>query len=243
MGRLLSAEVSAAPDLYLAGGTTRDKDIPENSPPILQDAEDLFAIADLVIDFTAPDASVRHALIAGRLGKPLVIGTTGLNDAHMASIREAAKTAPILVTPNASLGVNVLIELVKCAAKSLGPEFAIEIFETHHSKKVDAPSGTALALGRAAAEARGTQISTKAVFDRHGHTGERSRDEIGFASLRGGDVVGDHTVFFYGQGERLELTHRATDRALFARGAVQAARWLAAQPPGFYSMKDMLGLG
>lgn len=241
MGQLLVKEIAAAaPDLYLAGGITRDKlNLPTNVP-ILKDAEDLFAVSDVVIDFTSPESSVFNARVAANIRKPLLIGTTGLNDAQMKEIKGFAASAPILVTPNASLGVNVMLELVKAAASKLGPDFEIEICEAHHNKKVDAPSGTALALGKAAAEGRDIDITAKAVFDRHGHTGARTQDEIGFSVIRGGDIVGEHTVYFIGKGERLEITHRATDRALFAKGALQAASWLADKPAGFYSMQDFL---
>lgn len=240
MGQLLVKEITNATDLYLSGGVTRDKENLPTNVPILLDAEDLFAVSDLVIDFTAPEASVRHARVAASTGKPLIIGTTGISDAQMNEIKEAAKSAPILFTPNASLGVNLMLSLVKKVAASLGEEFAIEILEAHHGKKVDAPSGTALALGKAAAEGRNTSLSTKAVYDRHGHTGARTKDEIGFSVIRGGDIVGEHTVMFLGTGERLEMTHKASDRALFARGALQAARWLVSQPAGFYGMQDFL---
>ncbi|MDY0028703.1 MAG: 4-hydroxy-tetrahydrodipicolinate reductase [Pseudobdellovibrionaceae bacterium] len=242
MGQLLVKEVQNASDLYLAGGVTRDKDtLPENVP-ILKDGEDLFAVSDLVIDFTAPDASVRHARIAASAKKPLIIGTTGISESQMEEIKDAAKFAPILYTPNSSLGVNIMMQFVKKAAKILGTDYAIEILEAHHGKKVDAPSGTALALGKAAAEGRGVTLSSKAVYDRHGHTGARTKDEIGFSVIRGGDIVGEHTVMFLGAGERIELTHKSTDRALFARGALQAARWLINQPAGFYNMNDFLKL-
>lgn len=242
MGQLLVKEILASPDLYLAGGITRDKDnLPENVP-ILKDAEDLFAVSDLVIDFTAPEASVRHARVAASTKKPLLIGTTGISESQMEEIREASQMAPILYTPNASLGVNLLSQFVKKAAQILGNDFSIEILEAHHNKKVDSPSGTALALGKAAAEGRNIPFSSNAVFDRHGHTGARTKDEIGFSVIRGGDIVGEHTVMFLGNGERLELTHKATDRALFARGALQASRWLINQPAGYYNMLDFLNL-
>jgi len=242
MGQMLVKEILATPDLYLAGGVTRDKENLPTNVPILIDDEDLFAVSDIVIDFTAPDASVRHARVAASTRKPLVIGTTGFSESQMAEIKEAANITPILYTPNASLGVNLMMSLVKKVASSLGPDFAIEILEAHHNKKVDAPSGTALALGKAAAEGRGINFGAKAVYDRHGHTGARTKDEIGFSVIRGGDIVGEHTVYFIGSGERLELTHRSTDRALFARGAIQAARWLINQPDGFYGMQDFLNL-
>lgn len=240
MGQLLVKEITSATDLYLAGGVTRDKENLPTNVPILKDAEDLFAVSELVIDFTVPEASLHHARIAASTRKPLLIGTTGISEGQMEQIRECAGLAPILYTPNSSLGVNVLLKLVQEAATALGSDYAIEILEAHHNKKVDAPSGTALALGRAAADGRGVSLSSHAVYDRHGQTGARKPDDIGFATLRGGDVVGEHTVFFYGQGERLELTHRATDRALFARGAVAAARWLGTQPAGFYGMDNFL---
>ena len=240
MGQLLVKEIGIAPDLYLAGGITRDKENLPTNVPILKDAEDLFAVSDIVIDFTAPDSSVRNAHIAAAIGKPLIIGTTGISESQMKEIKDCATSTPILFTPNASLGVNVMMEMVREVATKLGSEFAIEICEAHHNKKVDAPSGTALALGKSAAEGRGIPFSTNAVYDRHGHTGTRSENEIGFSVIRGGDIVGEHTVYFIGQGERLELTHRATDRALFAKGALQAARWLITQPAGFYGMRDFL---
>ncbi len=240
MGQLLVKEVSAAADLYLAGGVTRDRENLPTNVPILKDAEDLFAVSDIVIDFTAPDSSVQNARIAASTGKPLLIGTTGISESQMKDIKDSATHTPILFTPNSSLGVNVMMEMVREVAAKLGSEFSIEICEAHHSKKVDAPSGTALALGKAAAEGRNTPFTPNAVYDRHGHTGERSENEIGFSVIRGGDIVGEHTVYFIGQGERLELTHRATDRALFAKGALQAARWLIKQPAGFYGMQDFL---
>lgn len=243
MGALLVKEVLAsAPQLYLAGGITRDKVKAPLSVPLLTNAEDLFASSDVVIDFTAPEASVLHARIAARTGKPLVIGTTGFSEAERIEVTEQAKSVPILLTPNASLGVNVMLELVKKTASLLGPDFAIEILEAHHSQKQDAPSGTALALGQAAAEGREIDLRSHAVYSRHGRTGPRQDREIGFSVLRGGDIVGEHTVYFIGQGERIELTHRATDRAIFAKGALKAARWLAGQKAGFYTMADFLRL-
>lgn len=242
MGHLLVKEVQAAADLQLAGGTYRDQVKPPADVTIFDDAADLFAASDVVIDFTAPDASVQHAEIAAQTGKALLIGTTGLHEGQIERIKIASSRAPILISANTSLGVNVLASLVEKAAKILGTDYAIDILEAHHSNKVDAPSGTALALGRAAAAGRGLDLKDHAVYARQGHTGKRKADDIGFATLRGGDVVGEHTVYFFGTGERLELTHRATDRVLFARGALHVARWLATKKPGFYTMKDCLGL-
>jgi 4-hydroxy-tetrahydrodipicolinate reductase len=240
MGQMLVKEIALADDLYLAGGVTREtKNLPTNVP-ILQSTEDMFAVSDIIIDFTSPDFSVYNARVAASTKKPLVIGTTGLSESQMREIKTFAEQTPILFTPNASLGVNMMLDVVRDVASKLGNDFAIEICEAHHNKKVDAPSGTALALGRAAAAGRQIELSTNAVFDRHGQTGERGLNEIGFSVIRGGDIVGEHTVYFIGQGERLEITHRATDRALFARGALQAARWLMTQPAGFYDMQDFL---
>lgn len=243
MGQLLVREILAAKDLTLAGGTYRDQVAPPAQVPVFADAAPLFAASEIVIDFTSPDSSVTHAGIAAKTGKPLLIGTTGMNPSQLETIAAAAATAPILVAANTSLGVTVLSALVQKTAALLGSDFAIEILEAHHGNKVDAPSGTALALGRAAAAGRGLDLNSHRVSNRDGHTGKRQADDIGFAVLRGGDVVGEHTVFFYGQGERLELTHRATDRVLFAKGALQAARWLVGQAPGLYSMQDFLKLG
>ena len=242
MGQLLVKEVTSNPALTFAGGTYRDQVPPPADLRIFPDAEALFRASDVVIDFTSPDASVVHAELAAHHGKALLIGTTGLSPAQLDKIAEHAASAPILVSPNTSLGVNVLSSLVQKAAALLGNDYAIEILEAHHGNKVDAPSGTALALGRSAAAGRGVELKDHAVYAREGHTGKRGRDDIGFATLRGGDVVGEHTVFFYGTGERLELTHRATDRVLFAKGAIHVAQWLAKQKPGSYLMKDCLSL-
>lgn len=240
MGQMLVKEIGQGNDLYLAGGVTREtKNLPTNVP-ILQSSEDLFAVSDIVIDFTAPDFSVFNARIAANTRKPLLIGTTGLSDAQMKDIKSCAEQTPILYTPNASLGVNMMLDLVRDVASRLGNDFAIEICEAHHGQKLDAPSGTALALGRAAAEGRKIDLGVNAVYDRRGTSSPRGENDIGFSVIRGGDIVGEHTVYFIGQGERLEITHRATDRALFARGALQAARWLANQKAGYYRMQDFL---
>lgn len=240
MGQLLVREILAAPDLTLSGGTYRDQVKPPAEVTIFDEADALFAASDAVIDFTSPDASVEHAALAAKHGTALLIGTTGLSATQQDAIKAQAAKAPILISANTSLGVNILSALVEKAAALLGTDYAIEVLETHHSNKVDAPSGTALALGRAAAAGRKVELKDHAVYSREGHTGKRKPDDIGFATLRGGDVVGEHTVFFYGQGERLELTHRATDRVLFAKGAIETTRWLAKQTPGFYGMQDFL---
>jgi 4-hydroxy-tetrahydrodipicolinate reductase len=204
--------------------------------------EAVFAAADAVLDFTIPAATLAHVKIAGATGKAHVIGTTGIDAAGQAAIAEAAQRAPIVFTGNMSLGVNLLAELVKQAAKALDPAWDIEIMEMHHRHKIDAPSGTALLLGRAAAEGRGVDLDRVADRGRDGETGARTKGAIGFASLRGGDVVGDHSVIFATDGERIELTHKAASREIFARGALRAARWAAGRKPGLYAMKDVLGL-
>ncbi|MBM3599956.1 MAG: 4-hydroxy-tetrahydrodipicolinate reductase [Alphaproteobacteria bacterium] len=202
----------------------------------------LFAAAEAVIDFTAPAATLAHAGLAARHKRVLVIGTTGIDAAGAREIEAAAKSTAIVWAPNMSLGVNLLMALAEQVARALDPDYDIEIVEMHHKHKVDAPSGTALGLGRAAAKGRGVPLDQVWVKSRDGHTGARQRGAIGFATLRGGDVVGDHTVVFAGEGERIELTHKAASRVIYARGAVRAALWAHGKPPGLYSMHDVLGL-
>lgn len=197
---------------------------------------------DVLIDFTRPDgtmAALPHCLAAG---KGMVIGTTGMSDLQKAELQQAATTIPLCVAANFSVGVNVCLQLVEQTAAVLGEDFDIEIVEAHHRHKVDAPSGTALALGEAAAAGRRVPLAEAAVYSREGHTGARPGGVIGFATVRGGDVVGDHTVMYLGDGERIEITHKASSRLNFARGAVRAAAWLHGKAPGIYSMRDVLGL-
>ena len=182
------------------------------------------------------------AALAAKAGKVHVIGTTGCSAADDGKIAEAAKTAIVVKSGNMSLGVNLLAALTKRVAKTLDAAFDIEVLEMHHNQKIDAPSGTALLLGQAAADGRGVELKTHEVMSRVGHTGARKAGDIGFATLRGGSVVGEHTVMFAGPAERIELTHRAADRMIFARGALHAALWAARQKPGLYSMMDVLGL-
>ncbi len=199
--------------------------------------------ADGIIDFTVPAASTGFAALAAKRGLVHVIGTTGFSTEEEAEIVAAAKTARIVKSGNMSLGVNLLAGLVEKAARALGPEaFDIEILEMHHKHKVDAPSGTALLLGEAAAKGRNVELADNSVRVRDGHTGPREAGTIGFATLRGGSVVGDHSVILAGEGERIELSHLAADRAIFARGAVRGALWAKDQAPGLYSMRDVLGL-
>lgn len=203
----------------------------------------LFANSDAVLDFTVPAATLAHAALAAQARIVHVIGTTGLEDADEAKILAASKHARIIKAGNFSLGVNLVAELTRQLASTLGEEFDVEIIEMHHRHKVDAPSGTAMMLGEAAAEGRDRALGEVAVRGRDGITGERRPGDIGFASLRGGNVVGDHTVIFAADNERIEITHRAADRAIFARGAIRAAIWGQDKDPGLYDMADVLGFG
>ena len=254
MGAMLARAVTESPDCELAGGTVRNEHpkvgedlgavlgLGHLDAPITDDPLALFADADAVIDFTTPELAVKHAELAAQSKVVLVLGTTGLDEPAREMIRRAAIHTPVVEAPNMSLGVNLLLTLVTQVAAALDPDFDIEIVEMHHRHKVDAPSGTALALGRAAAEGRGVSLDEVADRGRDGVTGARKEGDIGFAVLRGGDIAGEHTVVFAGAGERIELTHKATDRAIFARGAVRAAVWARTEHPGHYSMKDVLGL-
>jgi 4-hydroxy-tetrahydrodipicolinate reductase len=216
---------------------------PENGVKLTGDVAALLEKADGIVDFTAPVATVAFAELAASAGKVHIIGTTGLSTADEARIKDAAKKATIVKSGNMSLGVNLLAALTRRVAKTLDNSFDIEILEMHHNQKVDAPSGTALLLGQAAAQGRGIDLDHHAVKARVGHTGPRKAGDIGFAALRGGSVVGEHSVIFAGPAERLELTHKAEDRMIFARGALHAALWARGQKPGLYSMMDVLGLG
>jgi 4-hydroxy-tetrahydrodipicolinate reductase len=254
MGAANIRAVAATPGLMLHGAFDRDgaavigKDagtlagIEPAGVIVTSDAEAALRGADAIIDFTAPAASVALAKRAAALGLIHVIGTTGCSAADDAAIREAAEAgARIVKAGNFSVGVNLLAQLVKKAAAVLGETYDIEVLEMHHGRKVDAPSGTALMLGEAAAEGRDISLAQHAVRVRDGHTGPREAGSIGFATLRGGTVVGDHSVIFAGPSERIELGHRAEDRAIFANGAMRATLWAASQKPGLYSMRDVLG--
>jgi 4-hydroxy-tetrahydrodipicolinate reductase len=196
--------------------------------------------ADVVVDFSNPDACLAAAEVAASFETAFVSGTTGLSQEQMAELKGRSSDTPVLWAANFSVGVNTLERLVELATRAASEGFDVEIVEAHHRHKVDAPSGTALFLGQAAARARDGELDELGVFERHGHTGERADDEIGFGVIRGGDIVGEHTVYLCGHGERLELTHRATDRGIFASGALRAAAWLAGREPGWYSMRDVL---
>ena len=253
MGRMLIEAVRASDDLVLAGAL----DIAA-SPSIGQDASaflgaasgvvitsDLrsgLANAQVLIDFTRPEGTMAHLEACRALGVKAVIGTTGLSDAQKAQIAEHAKSNAIVLAPNMSVGVNVVLKVLEVAAKALKEGYDIEIIEAHHRHKVDAPSGTALKMGEVVAAAVGRDLKECAVYAREGITGERDPSSIGFATVRGGDIVGDHTVLFAGTGERVEIRHQATSRANFAQGSLRAARFLAGKTTGLYGMDAVLGL-
>lgn len=199
--------------------------------------------ASVLIDFTRPEASLRHLEACRAQGVALVLGTTGFDAAQKQTVAKTARTVPVMFAPNMSVGVNLLMKLAETAARTLAEGYDVEIIEAHHRHKIDAPSGTALGLGQAVAGALGRDLSRCAVYGREGVTGERPADTIGFATVRGGDIVGDHTVLFAGIGERVELTHKASSRLTFAQGALRAAKWLQGRPAGLYDMRDVLGLG
>jgi 4-hydroxy-tetrahydrodipicolinate reductase len=197
---------------------------------------------DVLIDFTRPEPSLSHLAFCRAHGKAIIIGTTGFSEAQKAEIRAAGEVIPVVFAPNMSIGVNLCLRLLDLAARVLGDDVDIEIIEAHHRHKVDAPSGTALAMGETVAQALGRDLKTCAVYGREGHTGERARETIGFETIRAGDIVGEHTVMFAATGERVEITHKASSRMTFARGAMRAAQWLGGCPAGTYDMQDVLGL-
>jgi 4-hydroxy-tetrahydrodipicolinate reductase len=253
MGRMLVEAIQAAPDTELAGAL----DV-AGSPSIGMDAgafngqltgvviqSDLAAAlkdADVLIDFTRPEGTLRHLEYCVANNVQLVIGTTGFDDAGKAAIRAAGDKVGIVFAPNMSVGVNVTLKLLEMAAKSFSEGYDIEIVEAHHRHKVDAPSGTALKMGEVIADALGRDLKECAVYGREGVTGERDPSTIGFATVRGGDVVGDHTVMFLGTGERIEISHKSSSRVTYAHGALRAARFLADKPNGVFGMDDVLGL-
>ncbi len=254
MGRMLVQTVLAHDSASLSGGTEHAGSDALGSDlgsiaggsatglMVSEDARALFSASDVVIDFTTPMASVFHAGLATESGTALVVGTTGMGADEMAQLSDAATSVCIVQAGNMSIGVNLLSGLVKQVSAILGADFDIEIVEMHHRHKVDAPSGTALMLGEAAAAGRGVDLDAVSRRVRDGHTGPRTAGDIGFATLRGGDVVGDHSVIFAGEGERIELTHKAASRTIFANGAIRAALWTEGRAPGLYSMKQVLGL-
>jgi 4-hydroxy-tetrahydrodipicolinate reductase len=254
MGRMLVAETMVTVSVTLIGGTEHGEspllgiDVATLSGldpcglSVSSDTDALFAAADVVIDFTLPQATVAHAQAAAKHGTALVVGTTGLGRDEQVAVEKASASVAVVQAANYSVGVNLLSGLTTQVAGILEQDYDIEIVEMHHRHKVDAPSGTALALGQAAADGRGVDLESVSERVRDGHTGARMPGDIGFATLRGGDVVGEHTVIFAADGERIELTHKASNRSVFARGAVRSAGWCAGKEAGLYSMRDVLGL-
>jgi 4-hydroxy-tetrahydrodipicolinate reductase len=209
---------------------------------IVDSHEKALAKADVLIDFTFPEVSLNNLEICARLGKKIVIGSTGFTPEQRRQVEDYAKKIPVVLAPNMSVGVNACFKLLKEAARILGNGFDVEIVELHHNQKKDSPSGTAVRMGEIVAEALGRDYNKNAVYHREGMCGARTKEEIGMQTVRGGDIVGEHTVYFIGMGERIEITHRAMSRDMFARGAVRAANWIADQQPGLYDMQDILGL-
>jgi 4-hydroxy-tetrahydrodipicolinate reductase len=254
MGRALMQALDGYTDLSLSGALAstnsawlgKDVGLVAGSQTlcvtITADVAQAIAQAKVAIDFTLPQVTPSNVRACVTNNTALVIGTTGHTPEQRAVIEQAAKQIPIVLAPNMSLGVNLLLKLAELAAKTLNEDYDIEIYEAHHRNKKDAPSGTALRIGEVVAAARGVTLQAQGDFTRHGDTGVRQRGHIGFSVARGGDIVGDHTLLFAGPGERIELSHRAHDRSGFARGALAAARWLSKQPAGLYSMQDVLGL-
>jgi len=254
MGRALIQAAAQNPDVRLgaalvrAGAEAIGQDsgqlagLPANGIVVGESRPDALSRCAVLIDFTRPDATLAALEHCRHSGTAMVIGTTGFTAAQRGRIDAAAREIPICIAANFSVGVTVSLRLLELSARALGPGYDIEIVEAHHRHKVDAPSGTALAMGRAVAAAMGTTLEQAAVYAREGHTGPRPAGAIGFATVRGGDVVGDHNVLFLGEGERLEIRHVASSRSNFAQGAVRAAAWLHGCAPGLYDMRDVLGL-
>ena len=253
MGRMLIEAVLNAPDCELAGAL----DVPANPALgldagaflgrttgviITSDVPAALARAQVLIDFTRPEGTMAHVRVCQQLGVKMVIGTTGFGDTDKAELAQAAQSLAMVVAPNMSVGVNVTLRLLQMAAKALSTGYDIEVIEAHHRHKVDAPSGTALKMGEVIAEALERDLKDCAVYAREGHTGERDPSSIGFATIRGGDIVGDHTVMFAGTGERVEITHRSGSRSNYAQGSLRAARYLAERPSGMFDMFDVLNL-
>jgi len=209
---------------------------------ITADIEAGLVNAQVLIDFTRPEGTMQHLAVCRRLGVQMVIGTTGFSDAQKAEIQAASRDIAIVMAPNMSVGVNVTLKLLELAATALNKGYDIEITEAHHKHKVDAPSGTALKMGEVIASAQGRELKDCAVYERYGHTGERVDGSIGFSTIRGGDIVGDHTVMFATEGERIEITHKSSSRSTYAQGSLRAVRFLAQQRSGLFDMFDVLGL-
>lgn len=254
MGKALIEAIDDADDLTLGAAIVHPESsligadagevagIGRNGVTLAGDVAEVKDAFDVLIDFTFPDLTLENLSFCSEHGKAMIIGTTGLTDAEKEQVAMAAEKTPVVFAPNMSVGVNVVLNLLRTAAEVLGDEYDVEIIETHHRHKKDAPSGTALRMGETIAEALGRNLKECAVYGREGFTGERPRKEIGFETVRAGDVVGDHTVLFATMGERIEITHKASSRMTFAQGAVRAARWLQGRPAGLYDMQDVLAL-
>jgi 4-hydroxy-tetrahydrodipicolinate reductase len=240
VGLRLSGAMASSASPHL--GQDAAIDGPASGVTVTADAMTALRGAQLALDFSQPAAVLAHARACAEAGVPLLIGVTGFDHAAREELNAVARRIPLLLAPNTSVGVSVLNELAAVAAKTLGLAYDVEIGEAHHAAKRDAPSGTALKLGETVAGARGQVFKQVAAYDRSGVPGVRAAGSIGFSVLRAGDIVGEHTVTFAAAGERVELTHRATDRVIFARGALRAGQWLVGKPPGLYAMKDVLGL-
>jgi 4-hydroxy-tetrahydrodipicolinate reductase len=252
MGRVLIEAVLGSDDLRLAAALERvgHPHVGSNAGQLVgvqsdvsvsDDVKSAAAGCDFMIDFTRPEGTLIHLGVCRKLGMRMVIGTTGFSETQKAAIVEASREIAIAMAPNFSVGVNVTFRLLEVAAKALQRGYDVEVIEAHHRYKVDAPSGTALRMGEIVAQAMGRDLEQCAIFGREGVTGERKDETIGFSAVRGGDLVGDHTVMFIGQGERLEVTHRASNRANYAQGALRAGRFLMSQPRGLFDMWDVLG--
>jgi 4-hydroxy-tetrahydrodipicolinate reductase len=253
MGRALLEAVERAPDMRVGAALERT-----GSPYLGKDAGELIGApcgvainddvagaldgSDVLIDFTRPEGTLAHLVFCRAKGMKMVIGTTGFSADQKEELQAAAREIPIVFAPNMSVGVNITLKLLEMSARVLNEDYDIEIIEAHHRHKVDAPSGTALLMGEVVARALGKNLSDVAIYSREGHTGERVPGAIGFATLRGGDIVGDHTVMFAGTGERIEISHKASSRATFAEGALRAARFLGNKQSGLFDMQDVLGL-
>lgn len=254
MGRMLIEAIGQSPDAQLHAAIEHPSSslvgsdsgelagLGKNGVIIVDDLRKVIEQVDTVIDFTAPVATLENAEICAEFGKALVVGTTGFDAEQKLSLQNLQQKMALCIAANYSTGVNVCLKLLEQAAAILGDEYDVEIYEAHHRHKVDAPSGTALAMGESVAQGLDRDLEKVAVYGREGQTGARNKETIGFATVRGGDVVGDHTVMFMADGERIEISHKASSRMAFARGAVRAAAWMAGQPAGFYDMRDVLNL-
>ena len=253
MGRMLVEAIQNSTDCVLTAaldlpdspalGTDAAAFLGQRSGAVIEsDLRSALSKADCLIDFTRPEGTLAHLAVCADLGVKIVIGTTGFSDEQKAQIATFAERTAVMLAPNMSVGVNVTLKLLEMAAKALQTGYDIEIVEAHHKHKVDAPSGTAIKMGEVIAQAQGTQLEDRAVYERFGHTGERKENTIGFATVRGGDIVGDHTVLFAGTGERIEITHKSSSRATYAEGSLRAVRFLAQHQHGQFDMFDVLNL-